>query len=195
MAPSKNKKSFSCHAFTLIEVVVVVSTLAVALPIVTLILFAILRQQLAVTRMSEVKKQGDQAITFIQTMLEQEVRAMYAADGSQLCENASGSIATVDYFMDADGNKIHLILDQNNLSVRRELVSGADSNDMLTDNAKVFVEPVSVGIPLAQCVRSRSFARPIIGVQFSIVPAGTMSNDEREGLRMHFFTKIAINTL
>lgn len=166
------------QAFTLIEVIVVISTLAFILPIVTIMLFIILRQQLTVARMTEVKRQGDQAISFMQNKINAQAEYMYNNSGVRVCEARQVTPTAVSYFTDSR--------DSTMIKFERNIDDGVlifNDNTPMT-SSKVYVEGFTM-----QCVRSDTFTHPIVGIDFSMVAGGNISDAEKEATRLYFSTK------
>ncbi len=179
------------RGFTLIEVIVVISTLAFTLPIVTIILFIIIRQQIAVTRMAESKRQGDQATALIQNVLTQEVDRMYGNGGVVVCENDTGVIQDILFFMDKNGDDIQFGVSNGVLNITR-VTSGVESTEPLTNSQKVIVEN-SLTYPFTvQCIRNRTYTDPIVGISFSVIPFGNFRTEELTTMRLHYSTKVII---
>ena len=175
------------RAFTLIEVVVVISTLAFILPIVTIMLFIILRQQLTVARMTEVKRQGDQAISFMQSKINAQAEHMYNNSGVRVCAARQPDPIPVSYFKDArDSTTIKFELNDEGILMYKDDIADPPVNTPMT-NAKVFVEGLTM-----QCVRNDTFTHPIVGIDFSMVAGGNISAAEKEATRLHFSTKSII---
>lgn len=178
------------RAFTLIEVIVVISTLAFTLPIVTIILFMIIRQQIAVTRMAESKRQGDQATALIQNVLTSEVVSMYDGGGA-VCASDIGAIKNISYFLDNNGDEIRFGVSSGVLNITR-VTSGGEITKPITSSQKIIVEN-SLTYPFTvQCIRNKTYTEPIVGISFSIVPFGNFRTEELVNLRLHYSTKVII---
>lgn len=172
--------------FTLLEVIVVIGILAFTLPIVTIVLFIIVRQQLTVSRMTEVKRQGDQAIAVIQNVLTREVVSMYDSSvptPSPVCAATTASPVDITSFKDGAGNLIRFTVDTGTLHVVR---NGASED--ITNPAKATVE----GTISMQCVKSAAYTHPLVKISFSIVPAGNIARSETDATRMRFSTMTMI---
>lgn len=178
------------RAFTLIEVIVVISTLAFTLPIVTIILFIIIRQQIAVTRMTESKRQGDQAIALIQNVLSQEVVSMQDSGGA-VCTNDTGVIKSISFFKDSTGNEVRFGVTDGALNITR-VTSGGESTKPITNSQKVIVENDPTNPFVVQCIRSKTYTDPIVGISFSVVPFGNFRTEELVTMRLHYSTKVII---
>lgn len=174
------------RAFTLIEVVVVISTLAFILPIVTIMLFIILRQQLTVARMTEVKRQGDQAIAFMQNKINAQAERIFTDAGARVCDVKQLTPKSVSYFKDArDSTTIKFTLKEGALVFTTD-PADTQPGDPMT-NTKVSVESFTM-----ECVRSDTFTHPIVGIDFSMVAGGNISDSEKEATRLYFSTKSII---
>jgi len=182
---------FKRNGFTLLEVIVVIGTLAFILPIITIILFMVLRQQLAVTRMTEVKRQGDLSSALIQNTLERDVVKIYDIGNNEIC-TGGGSSETVAYFTDATANKISFVINSSGALIKRTV----DTSGNITDAPMTNVQKVTVeSSPTMQCIRSRLFTKPLVQVSFSIVPSGNILPDEQNAARLYYSTKTIIQNM
>ncbi len=190
------KSPHTQRAFTLIEVIVVFSTLAFTLPIVTLILFMIIRQQISVSRMTESKRQGDRAVTYIQNVLSSEVAGMYDSSGNEVCASDVGIQKSVSYFEDSSGNTITFAVIAGALTITRT-VSGIDNIEPITNASRVIIENVNnppASYPFTiECIRKTSYANPVVGASFAVVPVGNFSTDELAAMRLHFSTLVIVH--
>lgn len=184
-SPSREK------AFTLIEVIVVLSTLAFTLPIVTLILFVIIRQQISVSRMTESKRQGDRAVTYIQNVLSSEVVGMYSSLGGEVCASDVGVKKSISYFKDNGGNTIVFSVNAGTLNITR-----AGVTEPITSASRVIIEnannPPNTYPFTIECIRKTSYASPVVSVSFAVVPFGNFSTAELTAMRLHYSTMVII---
>lgn len=187
-----NTSSRRLSGFTLVEVIVVISTLAFILPIITIILFMVLRQQLAITRMTEVKRQGDLSSTLIQNTLERDVEKIYDISNNEICTGAVVTATNVSYFVDAKSNKISFVVTNGVLIKRIINTTGVITDSPMTNVQKVTIEEPSLSI---KCIRSRLFTKPLVQVSFSIIPSGNIIADEQNAARLYYSTKTIIQNM
>jgi type II secretory pathway pseudopilin PulG len=165
----KNKKSF-----TLIEIVVVISVLALALPAVFAILFVILRQQIMLNGLQEAKKQGDNAMVVIQNKIRNNAMTIYSDDScTTTTEVCTSDIKTylsstppdrLLSFKDKLGNCFYISYKDSNKTIK------IDASDLTTD--RLTITDFSIG-----CGQSIEFVPPIVNVSFKI-RYGSSSNLE-----------------
>ena len=177
--------------FTLVEVIVVIATLAFILPIITIILFMVLRQQLAITRMTEAKRQGDLSATLIQNTLERDVEKIYDISNNEICTGAVVTATNVSYFTDSNANKISFVVTNGVLIKRIINTAGVTTDSPMTNVQKVTIEP-SLSI---KCIRSRLFTKPLVQVSFSIIPSGNIIADEQNAAKLYYSTKTIIQNM
>ena len=180
-----NKRSLPhhTHAFTLIEVVVVISTFAFILPIITIMLFIILRQQLTVARMTEVKRQGDQAITFMQGKINAQAEYIFNDANIRTCEAVTVSPSQISYFTDArQSATIKFSRGDDGI-----LYYNNGQNTEPITNAKVVAESFTM-----ECVRNDTFTHPIVAIDFTLATGGNVAESEKASTRLHFSTKIIL---
>lgn len=77
----QNKKGF-----TFIETLVVISIFSLIFPLALSILFVIMQQQLRVFSLSEVKRQGDSIVSYLQDTIANNAYTLYDSTGTEVCE-------------------------------------------------------------------------------------------------------------
>lgn len=152
--------------FSLIEVIVVISVVAFVLPAIFGIVFSVLKQQIQVYKLTEVKRQGDSALTTIQNLV-RPVEGVYSDDSpiAEVCVTgpyppASGGYSNGEnmYFKNKNSsNYFRFYL--NNRTLMYDLVGNATP---LTNNK---VEIVSFQIA---CQRSNSYTPSILVLKFDM---------------------------
>ncbi|EKE14302.1 MAG: hypothetical protein ACD_12C00581G0001, partial [uncultured bacterium] len=60
-------------SFTLIETIVVVAVIGLTLPVLFAIIFILMREQVKINRLSQIKKEGDYIITLMENTIKNDV--------------------------------------------------------------------------------------------------------------------------
>ncbi len=97
----KDRKSF-----TLIETLVVVGVIGLIIPALFSIFYIVIRQQVKLYRLAEVKRQGDSVRNTFQTIITNHAYRIYDSLGTELCTTAGSSAGNISYFEDQYGNSI-----------------------------------------------------------------------------------------
>lgn len=174
-------------AFTLIEVVVVIGTIIIVLPALFGIIFTLLRQQVKIYQLSEIKRQGDYALSIIENTI--RMSALSISDlpvgGVEKCGTAGDVNVPVDYFIDPSGNWFRYVITGNKISSE----SGIPNATANLTTTKVVISGLSIN-----CARTAYFSTPIIDLQFTIT-AGLGSPLTQERAQMTYRTRIKLRNL
>ena len=123
--------------FTLIEVIVVISVIALIIPAIYSIIFSILKQQIYLYQLTQVKRQGDTAMNIIKESIKPIVNIVDES-GIQLCKDSIPEGDPVLQFIDKNANRFYFYTDPDN-----KLVLWQQTPNVLT-NDKVIISNLSV---------------------------------------------------
>ncbi len=155
------------RGFTFIELIVVIAVIGLALPALFAIVFSVLQQQVKTLRLSEIKRQGDNALNIMTTAIRSNAVKIYADNvfGTEYCSNTttnSTSGATTGsnfFFRDKSDKWFQYYLSGTALA--------ADTNGDYLDGdlttSKVRIENFSIS-----CIRSATYSGSIVTIQFDI---------------------------
>lgn len=154
--------------FTLIEMLIVLTVVAIVLPTVFTIVIVIMRQQVRIYKVVETRRQGDYILTFIKDRLVRSNQMLDYPAGTQLCDTApSTSPAT-------DGSTVAFL---GNDDVQYRIfsqTSGGTTNLMFASPANT-VTPITINNNLVditnfsvQCGRRAGLGAPLINVSFTV---------------------------
>lgn len=163
----KNKKSF-----TIIEMVIVVGVLSFTLPLLFSIIFLILRQQTSIYALQELKKQGDNVFSTIQSTIKQN--GVYIVNPSitpfppypTIVDNCptypTPSLTPAPYIFlyDKDGRDFSYYL------VGAKIASNSALNSI--NNYFLSNDNISVSNLQFSCYRSNQFSPPIVWTSFKV---------------------------
>ncbi len=109
-------------SFTLIETIVVLSILLLIIPIIYIIIFNLVQQQLKVYRLTTIKNEGDYIINTLNYLIRNEAKSIYSAlpadDSNQVClssdyqSNPSNGL----YFLTKSNNLFKIFLENNKIA-------------------------------------------------------------------------------
>ncbi len=178
------------HGFTLVEVLITVGIVSFVLPVVIMVLVIILRQQLTVARLTQVKRQGDQALAVIRTVIEREAQSMYASSGpgySSVCTTVETTPRIVAGFVTATGAQVRFTADPDSGSLRKQ--TDSDVPEELIDTSKVRVTTDGIKI---QCIKPASYSHALVSVEYTLVPALFIANEDQSALSMSYRSMIVL---
>ncbi|MEI6532936.1 MAG: type II secretion system protein [Candidatus Roizmanbacteria bacterium] len=152
--------------FTFIETIVVLAVLAMVLPALFTILFAIMQQQVRVLKLQELKRQGDQAFGFIKDTLRKNSYKIYS---DKLATNQVCLLPTTSY-TNINGNDFYLKSDAGSIikfyknGTKLELY-----NSITPSTNRVYItDPIQVDSFTIACNLKSAFSSPLISVVLKI---------------------------
>lgn len=142
--------------FTLIEIIISTALIAIVLPIVASMLFSVFRQQIMVSKMSEVKRQGDLALSRITTLVNNNASQLWDTS-SQVCSGNAGPVTSISTFRDASGTNAF------GLSITSGVLLVSPTYSANLTNDKVTVSDLFV-----QCRKISDFSKPLVNVKYKV---------------------------
>ena len=160
----KNKKSF-----TFVETLVVMSVLGLIFPILFTTFFVILRQQLKINRLTEVKRQGDSIVRILEETIKNNAFKIYNNSDTEICD-AEGLIPEdiPAYFLNKYNSSFYLDYSDPNLFISYEAdpLSPAPAFTFPSgqlNSSKVLISSFSIS-----CKREAQYTSPLVSINFSI---------------------------
>ncbi len=170
--------------FTLIEVMVVISVIAMVVPALFYMVFMILLQQVKIYRLSEAKRQGDFALTSITSNIRNSAVSTYdAPNTTELCAN-TGEVSDVGKFRDQYNNWFSYTL------ISGKISSGSSVLGTTTDLTKSNVTITDLSL---KCFKTASFSPSIIEVKFTIT-AGDETARTEEKATLVYQTRVKLRS-
>lgn len=175
---TKKKKGF-----TLVEIIVVIAVIGVIIPALFAIIFAILREQIKIYQLSEVKRQGDFALTLMEGAIRNSAYSIYdqGTGGNPLCDDAGDSDPAA-YFRDTYDNWFRFYLSGTKLISDSAVVNA--SGDITND--RVTISGFSI-----TCEKKASFTQPLVNIEFTVT-AGNGATRQEERASMTYRTKVRL---
>ncbi len=94
--------------FTFVETLVVLAVVGLILPALYSIYFVILKEQIKVNRLTEVKRQGDHIVSYLENIIRNSAYKLYDSSNAEICGPSSSPFpaptARARYFTDEYGN-------------------------------------------------------------------------------------------
>ncbi len=176
------------RGMTLVEVVVVIGIISIALPALFSTLIVSTRQQVSISRINEVKNQGDSVLGVMTSRIKSNANRLCvtsAADTScvtEVCGSTTASPTDMNSFIDRASVLTRYYLKGTSIY---ESTGGTEkrlTNDLVKVNSLVI-----------QCHKTSQTTRPIISIQYTVIaePLGNTNVSERATL--DYSTKIIVD--
>ncbi len=154
--------------FTLIEMLIVLTVVAIVLPTVFTIVIVIMRQQVRIYKVVETRRQGDYILTFIKDRLVRSNQILDYPGGTQLCASAPSASSASDgsavAFLGNDDVQYRIFSQTSGGTTNLMFASPANSATPITiNNNLVDITNFSV-----QCGRRAGLGSPLINVSFTV---------------------------
>lgn len=171
------------NGFTLIEAIVVIAVIGMIIPAIFSIIFAILQQELKIYQLSEVKRQGDYALSVMESTIKNYAISVNDSPtgGNELCAN-TGESGTADYFRDENANWFRFSVNSNKI---------ASSSSIVNATADITKSNVQVTDFVLTCSKPNGAAPALINMEFT-VSAGSTSTRQEEKASITYRTKIKL---
>lgn len=186
------------RGFTFIEMLVVVGIIGLLIPVVFSIIVVILRQQLKVVRLSQIKRDGDYALNVLENTVRNHATKIFPDYGSlltdELCNDAGETYPLTPpnsqlYFDDSLNQRFGFYLTAGNQI--------ASDSAILNGVARGSVELVSNKVEITSfnisCQKGGTYSPPIITVSFDIRYKTTSTRPE-ETASLRYQTKIKLRS-
>ncbi|MDO8496936.1 MAG: type II secretion system protein [bacterium] len=178
--------------FTFIEIIVVLGIITIVLPALFSIIFVILQQQNKVYRLSQVKREGDYALSIMEHVIRNYGTAVYyGAPPTYLdtpkCDTAGSSApySSTMYLKDIYGNWLHFYTVDDAGSTKIASESAQFTSGFLTTN-KVKIINYSIS-----CSRTNTFSPPLVTISFT-AQYNTDSTDPKDTASLTYQTSIKL---
>lgn len=157
--------------FTLIETLVVIAVIGITLPILISIILILMRQQLKIYRLSQVKKEGDYIITVMENTIRSRAVTIHSGQPSEaniVCSSTNYPLSgTVDnlYFLDEDKHWFGYLFENNSIASKSANIENPPN--ILTfplTSSKILVDSTFS----ISCSRNKIFSPPSIMFSFDV---------------------------
>lgn len=184
----------SVSGFTFIEMLIVVAVLAIALPALFSVLFVILKQQNKIYRLSEIKRQGDFAVSVMSNTIRNHAEATYSSttmtDANRVCADADEEYS-LPYFQDnTNGASWFRYSFSSNKIASASSVAGA-SGDLT--NSLVVVQ-ANGAEPLIKCERAGLYSPPTVVIKFTMCYQSCSLTNPADIASMDYSVRVPLKT-
>ena len=194
----KFKLPIKTKGFTLLEMLIVLTIVAIILPTVFAVVFVIMRQQVRIYRVVETRRQGDYILSFIKDkLIRSQQMNNHPAPYSTIHCSAAGS----DFEDFSNGNNISF-LDRDNVTRYRIYLDTATNN---LNYEKVLPAPAlttvlnntSVAITNFEikCYRRGTYSSPLISISYDVTFIDTTFTVQEGTSTFHYQTKIRLRDI
>jgi prepilin-type N-terminal cleavage/methylation domain-containing protein len=178
--------------FTLIETIVVVAVIGLTIPILFAILFTLMRQQVKIYQLSQIKREGDYIINIIDNTIRNRAVIIYKSDtiidSNIVCNDLvpayppllSGTTVDKLYFLDK--NNVWFGFKQ----IGTIIYSSSVTSDVSLTSSKTGISGFSIS-----CNRNTVYSPPSVSISFNI-SYNTTSGRPEETTSMYYQTRIKL---
>lgn len=156
-------------SFTLIETIVVVAVIGLTLPVIFAIIFALMRQQVKIYRMSQVKRGGDYIINLMENTIRDRAITIYKLavinDSNIVCKDALSPYSSITdlYFLDQDKQWFGYLISGNSIASNSAYLSSQSLPAINLSSSKTVVSSFSIS-----CARNSIYSPASISLNFDI---------------------------
>jgi type II secretory pathway pseudopilin PulG len=178
------------NGFTLIETVVIVGIVGFLLPVIFAILFSILQQQIRIFRTSEVKRQGDYALSVISNSITDNATKIYNSSPipTGICLTSGTSPYSLDHFT-TKSNGVIKFFTQSAASI----LSSSDDLLLLVPTP-ITTNRVRVNNLTMECIRTAKYSPPYVNIKFDICYQDNSNVCPVGSPSLHYETKIKLKS-
>lgn len=133
-------------SFTLIETIVVLSIILLIIPIIYIIIFNLVQQQIKVYRLTTIKNEGDYIINTLNYLIRNEATAIYSSipadDTTRVCLTSDYSPTPENglYFLNKSNNLFRIFLDNNKIASQSTSTIYLNSDKTMIDNFNIICQ-------------------------------------------------------
>ncbi len=176
--------------YTLLEVVIVISIFALIVPAMFAMYFASLRAQKKVYVLRDTKRNGDNALTVMESLLKQNAISIHSAEppttANQVCTSSVPSATGELFFKDKDGTWFSFT--QDSFKIASSSASGLGSSSVNLTNTKSLVTNFTM-----RCSYVSEVSPPLVSISFNINQNGPTGRAE-EVSSLGYQTKIKLRS-
>lgn len=152
--------------FTIIETIVVIAVIGITLPVLFAIILTLMRQQLKINRLSEIKREGDYINSVIENTIKDRAISIHSGlpvnDSNKICEEALSfsNPATSLYFIDKNKNWFGYQFSGNTLASES---ANLDNPSIDLNSSKVIISNFSIN-----CSRNTVYSAQSVQFSFDV---------------------------
>ncbi len=155
-------------SFTLIETIVVIAVIGVTLPVIFAIILTLIRQQVKISRLSQVKREGDYVISLMENTIRNRAVTIHSdvpSDANIVCKDDGSSYSSTSslYFLDEDKQWFGYLVGINPVASNSAYLSAHSLPTIKLTSSKTVVSFISIG-----CSKSSVYSPASISLKFDI---------------------------
>jgi len=187
------------NSFTLIEMIVVIGTIAFALPAVFAIVFTILQQQVKIQRLSIVKREGDYVLNVVENTIRSYAKSIHSGipgANNEICKSSTSETAA--YFLDKFNNWFRFCQSSigsncdgsaNFIASNSSILNNGSPGYINLNSNKTIISAFSI-----QCYRTNLYSPPVVNVSFTIGYNTTSTRPEERVTSLNYKAKIKLKS-
>ncbi|MFA6081723.1 MAG: type II secretion system protein [Patescibacteria group bacterium] len=156
--------------FTLIETIVVIAVIGITLPVLVAIILTLMRQQLKINRLSQIKREGDYVSSVIGNTIKDRAFSIHTGkpvnDTTKICEEAlSFSNPTTSlFFLDKSKNWFGYEISGNTIASKSADLENLPNDQTINlTSTKIFISNFSIS-----CSRDNVYSAPSVQFSFDV---------------------------
>jgi len=179
--------------FTLIEIIIVISIIAIIIPVIFSIIYSIMRQQVKLYVISKVKREGDNALNIMSTLIRNRALSVHGvlppSDANKICVHRDEEVTSNIYFLDKNKNWFYFDITPINDNYQISSNSSQMGNTInLTSYLNTNISNFNIS-----CKGISVESAPVISVSFTISQP-LRSDREEETASFNYQTKIKLRS-
>lgn len=195
-------------SFTFIEMIVVISIVSLVIPSIFAIIFAILREQVKIVRMSIVKREGDYALNLITNTIRNNALSVHTdhpvTDSNEICKTANNQATPSAYplfFKNKTGDWFGYGIISNKISSYSSYVIPTITVSPTSAFTSLELTSLNTSIQnfLIGCSNSYAYGLPVVSISFDICyktsSGDCVSSRPEEIVNLHYQTKIRLRNM
>lgn len=177
--------------FTFVEILVVFSVVALVIPSIFAIIFAIFREQAKILRLSTAKREGDYVLNIISNVIRNRALSIHSGspvdDTNEVCKEVESLSSSSLYLRDVTGAWFGYSFSANKISSS----SSVTAVPLDLNSSNTYIDNFSIG-----CEKSAAYSYPSVSISFDICYK-TLSGDctstrPEEISSLHYQSKIRL---
>lgn len=177
--------------FTLIETIIVLGILGIATPIILTIVFIILKEEIKIKSLNQIKREGDYVLNTISYLIKNSAVSIHSSsppdDTNIICNLQNNYSASELVFKDKLSNWFKISLSNDKISSYSSINNL--TTDLTSNNVKIYNFSIN-------CQNNSPYSAPLVSIEFDICYKGKKIdcsyNLQEDPPSLHYQTKIKL---